>query len=135
VIRIDNLREGREQLPCELQTSMTQILQGMAEFLDVAAIDEASFTALFGWPIMIVEQVEELSEVRSFEEGLHGRLSLLEAPSRWFDAARWIDGDAFALFVTIENDAGGPQFVIPRAIAEQERNVSESIRLKAGVDC
>jgi hypothetical protein len=98
----------------------------MQDFID-GPIEQASFTALFGAPAYLVERIEDLSEVRSSDGGQGGPVSLADGPSEWFDVAEWIDGGRFARFIAIETAEGGPQYIVPRAIADQQGNVALSI--------
>lgn len=84
--------------------------------------------------MFLVETVEDLAAVRSFEEGPEGRLSLLDAASAWFDVARWEADRAYAVFATVESVDGGPQHFIPAGVAAAVPNVAASISLKANTD-
>lgn len=93
------------------------------------ATEQASFTALFGYPLYLIEEVEELRFVLSFEEIDGCRRSLADDSSGAFDVAEWVDDGRFARFVTIESGEGGPQYLVPRAVADRQQSVAESIKL------
>lgn len=106
---------------------MVQVLTDMLDYID-GTIEEASFTALLGAPVYLVERVEDLGSVLSFDETNGKRVSLAEAASGAFDVAEWIDEGRFARFVTIESAEGGPQYIVPSNVADQVRFVGESIK-------
>lgn len=93
------------------------------------ATEQVSFTAIFGYPLYLIEEVEELRFVRSFDEMDGRRRSLADDSSAAFDVAEWIDDGRFARFVTIESGEGGPQYLVPRAVAYSRHSVAESIKL------
>ncbi len=123
---LDNLAAMRACLSPGACAPTERVMVGMRDFID-GSIEQASFTALFGAPAYLVERIEDLSEVRSSDGGQGGRVSLADGPSEWFDVAEWIDGGLFARFITIETAEGGPQYIVPRAIADQQENVGLSI--------
>jgi hypothetical protein len=124
------MEEMERHLPEGICDAMRGVLAGLEGYFDGAPKEEVSFTKLFGSPMFLVEEVEELAQVRSFEQGPAGRFSVLDAPSQWFDVAEWIEAGEFALLMTIESCDGGPRYYIPRKVADQAPNVAESIRLK-----
>ena len=128
--RMDNLREMALCLPPAIVTSMAAVIADLADYLDGVEPGEASFADLLDSPAYLVEAVEDLAHVRSFEERGGARLSLLDGPSGWFDIAEWLDNGNFARFVSIDSSEGGAQFFIPRAIADKVASVSESIERK-----
>lgn len=130
MIAMDSLEEMAALLPAGVCAWMGDVLAELASHLD-GPREQASFTDLFGSPAFLVEAVEDLGFVRSFEEGASGRLSVLEAPSEWFDIARWAEDGAFAVLGTIETSDGGPVYYIPASVTDLVPNVAESIRRKA----
>ena len=128
--RMDNLREMALCLPPAIVTSMAAVIADLADYLDGVEPGEASFADLLDSPAYLVEAVEDLAHVRSFEERGGARLSLLDGPSDWFDIAEWLDNGNFARFVSIDSSRGGAQFFIPRAIADKVASVSKSIERK-----
>ena len=123
----DNLVAMRACLPEGACAPVVQVLTDMLDCID-GTIEEASFTALLGAPVYLVERVEDLGSVLSFDETNGKRVSLAEAASGAFDVAEWIDEGRFARFVTIESAEGGPQYIVPRNVADQVRFVGESIK-------
>ncbi|MDR6127931.1 hypothetical protein QE361_000117 [Sphingomonas sp. SORGH_AS802] len=122
------------QLQSILPENTSKIILGkISSSFDQNDIDvfQALFSELFGGPIFLIETHEDLAEVFSLETSEDRRLSMLEAASGWFDIAQWVDDRRFAWFVIIEGNSGGPQYLIPRMIADQEPNVTASIRLTA----
>ncbi|WP_203310067.1 hypothetical protein [Sphingomonas beigongshangi] len=127
----DSLAEMRAFLPEGACAPTAAVLTSMRDYIE-GPLEEASFTALFGATAYLVEQVEDLSAVLSFDEVDGRRVSLFDAASCAFDVAEWIDDGRFARFVTIESAEGGPQYLIPREVADQFKSVRESIEsLKA----
>lgn len=122
----DNLAAMRACLPEGACAPTAAALASMQYYID-GPPEKASFTALFGAPAYLVEQVEDLGAVLSFDEVDGRRLSLIDAVSGAFDVAEWIDEGRFARFVTIETAEGGPQYLVPRAVADQSKIVSGSI--------
>lgn len=122
----DNLAAMRACLPEGACAPVAQVLTDMRNYIE-GAIEEASFTALLGAPVYLVEWVEDLRAVLSFDETNGKRVSLAEAASGAFDVAEWIDGGRFARFGTIESAEGGPQYLVPRTVADQVRFVGDSI--------
>lgn len=127
----DNLVDMQAYLPRGACVPTEQVLADMREYID-EPIEQASFIALFGSPVYLIEEVEDLSAVLSFDKANGRRVSLADAASSAFDVAEWIDGGCFARFVTIESADGGPQYLVPHYIAEQVRFVGESIKVVAG---
>ncbi len=123
---IDNLAAMRACLPEGACAPTAQVLADMNDYID-GSIEQASFTELFGAPTYLIEQVEDLSAVLSFVEAEGRRVSLADAASCAFDVAEWIDEGRFARFVTIETADGGPQYLVPRHVAEQVSFVRQSI--------
>lgn len=127
---IDNYRQMRQHLPKSSCAMMLEIVTDLGEFID-GAIDQASFTKLVGGPVYLIEDIDELDLIRS-PAPVRGRsLSLLQAESAWFDIAEWTADKKYARFVIIESSEGGPQYFVPRAIAETTSNVLRSIELTA----
>lgn len=129
MIQLNNLREMRLHLPETICVSVEAIVRETVRLPPPASADEVAFLGVFGSQMFLVETVTDLAAIRSFEEGPDGRLSLLDAASEWFDIARW-EGGSYAVFATVENAGGGPQWFIPRKIAERVPNVASSIELK-----
>jgi hypothetical protein len=102
------------------------VLASMQDYIE-GPLEEASFTALFGAPAYLVEQVEDLGAVLSFDEVDGRRVSLIDAASGAFDVAEWIDDGRFARFVIIDSAEGGPQYLVPHNVANRSKFVSESI--------
>ena len=127
---MDNLREMALCLPPAIVTSMAAVIADLADYLDGVEPGEVSFADLLDSPAYLVEAVEDLAHVCSFEERGGARLSLLDGPSDWFDIAEWLDNGNFARFVSIDSSRGGAQFFIPRAIADKVASVSKSIERK-----
>ena len=123
---LDNLAAMRACLPPNACAPTERVMVDMRDFID-GPVEQASFTALFGAPAYLIERVEDLRGVRSSDGGQGGRVSLADGPSEWFDIAEWIDGGRFARFITIETAEGGPQYIVPRAIADQQGSVALSI--------
>lgn len=124
----DNLATMRACLPDDACAPTAAVLADMQDFID-GLVDEASFTALFGAPLYLVEQVGDLEAVCSFDVVRGQRVSLLDGASDAFDVAEWIAGGLFARFVTIESTEGGPQYLVPRKIADQVPFVGAAIKL------
>ena len=124
---MDNLREMALCLPPAIVSSMAAVIAEVADYLDGMEPDEASFSDLLNSPAYLIEGVEDLAHVRSFDERGGTRTSLLDGPSEWFDIAEWMDDGNFARFVSIDTSEGGAQFFIPRAIADEVHSVSVSI--------
>ncbi len=122
----DNLAAMRACLPEGACAPTAAVLAGMQDYID-GPVEKASFTALFGAPAYLVEQVEDLGAVLSFDEVDRRRVSLIDAASSAFDVAEWIDDGRFARFVTIESTEGGPQYLVPHGVANQSPFVGESI--------
>lgn len=127
---LDNLIEMRAYMSDGACAPMRAVLQSMADFIE-GPPECASFTALLGAPAYLIERVDELAEVVSAEEGNGGYVSLADGPSAWFDIAEWIDGGSFARFATIVGPEGGPQYLVPKRIADQAESVALSIELTA----
>lgn len=127
---LDNLAAMRACLPEGACLPTEQVLADMRGYID-EPVELASFTALFGAPAYLIERVEDLGAVLSFDESGGQRISLAAAASGAFDVAEWIDDGCFARFVTIETIEGGPQFLVPQRVAEQVVFVGESITLAA----
>jgi len=124
----DNLAAMRSCLTAGACAPMAEVLADMRDYID-EPIEHVSFTALFGAPAYLIERVEELGAVLSFDEADGQRVSLANAASGAFDVAEWIDGGRFARFITIETANGGSQYLVPSYIAEQVSFVGESIEL------
>jgi len=122
----DNLAAMRACLPEGACASTAAALATMQDHIE-GPLEEASFTALFGAPAYLVEQVEDLGAVWSFDEVAGRRMSLIDAASGAFDVAEWIDEGQFARFITIESAEGGPQYLVPRNVADQSKFVCRSI--------
>jgi len=124
----DNLAAMRSCLTEGACAPMAEVLADMRDYID-EPIEHVSFTALFGAPAYLIERVEELGAVLSFDETDGKRVSLANAASGAFDVAEWIDGGRFARLITIETADGGSQYLVPSYIAEQVSFVGESIEL------
>lgn len=105
---------------------MVAVIERVADYID-GPIEQASIAELLGGPVYLIEHVAELAEIRSVEEREGVRVSLADDASGWFDIAEWIDGGHFARFATIETADGGPQFIVPRHIADRAASVAQSI--------
>ena len=125
---MDNLEEMRVHLPEAACARMVAVIEAMRDYVE-GSLEQASFTELFGAPAYLIEQVEELASVQSAEEREGRRLSLAEGASGWFDIAEWVDSGEFARFVTIDGPDGGPQFLVPKRIADETSAVEDSIKL------
>jgi hypothetical protein len=130
MLKIDCLEDLEWHIPGALYDRMAGILDDMEGDDVVQDVRRCSFTGLFGWPMFLVETLDDLADVRSFDEGPTGRLSLLEGPSDAFDIAEWVGGGEHALFVTIDGPDGGPQYVVPAEIASRCPYVLSSIEMK-----
>jgi hypothetical protein len=126
----DNLAAMRACLPEGACVPTAQVLSDMEDYID-GPVEQVSFTGLFGAPAHLIEQVEELSAILSFDEVNGRRVSLADAASSRFDVAEWISDGQFARFVTVEAGEGGPQYLVPRHIADEVRFVGESIEWNA----
>ncbi len=124
---MDSLAEMERVLPAEICRATRALLEGLEDFFDGASIELVSLTQLLGGPAYLVERVEDLAAVRSFDDGSDGRLSLLDGTSGAFDIAEWIACGSFARFVAIDSAEGGAQFFVPRYIANVAPNVIASI--------
>jgi hypothetical protein len=124
----DNLAAMRACLPKGACVPIAQVLTDMEDYID-GPIEQASFTHLFGAPAYLVEQVEDLGAILSFDRVEGRRVSLAAAASCAFDVAEWIDDGRFARFVTIETADGGPQYLVPRHVADSVSFVSMSVEL------
>ncbi|MBP2512661.1 hypothetical protein [Sphingomonas sp. PvP018] len=125
----DNLAAMRACLPEGACVPTEQVLTDMEDYID-GPIEQASFTHLFGAPAYLIEQVEDLSAVLSFDEVDGRRLSLADAASSAFDVAEWVDEGRFARFVTIETADGGSQYLVPRHVAERVSFVCTSVEMR-----
>ena len=123
----DNLAAMRSCLPESACEPTARVLFDMEEYID-GPIEHVSFTGLIGAPAYLIEQVQDLSAILSFDEENGRRISLAEAASSRFDVAEWISDGQFARFVTVETAEGGPQYLVPRHIADEVRFVGESIK-------
>lgn len=124
----DNLAAMRACLPEGACEPTAQAVADMEDYFE-GPMDQASFTDLFGEPLYLVEQVEDLGRVMTVEMEAGRRLSLAEAASGSFDVAEWVDAGRFARFVMVENADGGPQYLMPRGIADQVSHVATSIEM------
>lgn len=122
----DNLAAMRACLPEAACAPTAAILASMKDYIE-GPLEEASFTALFGAQAYLVERVEDLGAVLSFDEVDGHRVSLIDAASGAFDVAEWIDDGRFARFVTIESAEGGPQYLVPRNVADRSNFVGGSV--------
>lgn len=122
----ENLAVMRTFLPDGACEPTARALAQMQDYIE-GPIEQASFTGQFGAPVYLIEQMEDLSSVLSFDVVDGRRVSLADAASGAFDVAEWIDDGRFARFVTIETADGGPQYLVPSHIADQVRFVRESI--------
>lgn len=134
MIQLNRLREMRRHLPPSICTPVETIVRETMALPTEAFADDIPLVEVFGSPMFLAEAVDDLRLIRSFDEGARGRLSLLDAPSPWFDIARWEADGGYAVFATIEDADGGPQFYVPAAIAAQVPNVAASIALKGEAD-
>lgn len=71
--------------------------------------------------------MEDLAEIRSFDEGQEGHLSLADGASGAFDIAEWVASGTFARFVAIDTAEGGAQFYVPKDFANAAPNVAASV--------
>ena len=130
MIVIDTLDQlARHALP-GLHARLSAILAELGAAYGDQAVGSLSFSEYLGGPVHLVERMTDLSEIQPLEWRDGRRISLLDAPSPWFDTAEWIESGSFALFLAIDNSAGGTQFVVPRAIADTMPNVGASIELR-----
>jgi hypothetical protein len=123
---MDSLAEMRTHLPEGACRCMMEVVEGLFDYIE-GPIEHASFTELLGGPAYLIERVEELAAVRSTDEFDGRRLSLAESASAAFDIAGWVGDGAFARFCVIEGSDGGPQYFIPRPIADEATTVADSI--------
>lgn len=130
MITMDTLREMRIHLPEGACTPTLLALGDVHEFID-GPIENASFTELFGAPVHLIERPDDLAAVRPVEAGEGDSGSLLESASGWFDVAEWIDDARFARFTMINNANGGPQYIVPKHVADLAVSVGLSIELTA----
>ncbi len=124
---MDNLAEMKRHLPEAAWAPTRQAIAGMVD--DSEQIEQVSFTEVFGAPAYLIECVTDLTAVRPVDSGEGEGRSLADGPSEWFDVAEWIDHGRFARFVTIESAEGGPQYIVPRAIADQAQSVRLSVSM------
>lgn len=127
---LDNLAAMRACLPEGACEPTAQAVADIEDYFD-GPVDQASFTDLFGEPLYLVEQVEDLGRVITVEMEAGRRLSLAETACGSFDVAEWVDEGRFARFVIVENADGGPQYLVPGGIANQVSHVATSIELAA----
>ncbi len=127
---MDSLEEMRIHLPEGACAPTLAALGDMLDYID-GPIQHASFTELFGAPVHLIECADDLAVVRPVEEGEGTSRSLAESASEWFDVAEWIDDGCYARFVTIESTDGGPQYLVPRHVADLAVSVRLSIQLTA----
>lgn len=130
MIEMSNLREMRKHLPSTIGDKVEAVVRETVAVPPPVVVDDIAFVGVFGSPMFIVEKVEDLAAVRSFEEGPNGRLSLLDAASEWFDIARWEEGSDYAVFAAVDSADGGPQWFVPKSIADAVPTVAASIELK-----
>lgn len=130
MITMDTLQEMRIHLPEGACTPTLLALGDVLEYID-GPIENASFTELFGAPVYLIECPDDLAVVRPVEEGKGTSRSLAESASGWFDVAEWIDHGRFARFVAIDNADGGPQYLVPKRVADLAVSVDFSIELSA----
>lgn len=126
---MDNLAEMKRYLP---EAAWAPTRQAIASMIDKSEqIEQVSFTEVFGAPAYLIECVTDLAAVKPVDAGEGDGRSLADGPSKWFDVAEWIDDGRFARFVTIESAEGGPQYIVPRAVADQGRFVGLSVCITA----
>jgi hypothetical protein len=125
----NTLGELRTLAPASFCSGLAELLRSIEGDLPPADLDRLDLSACLGGPVHIVEAVADLAAVRTLELDTSGRLSILATASAWFDLAEWVDDGAWALFVVIESPDGGPQFLIPRAVADMVPNVAASIAM------
>jgi hypothetical protein len=126
---MDNLAEMKRCLPEAAWAPTRQAIASMID--DIEQIEQVSFTEVFGAPAYLIECVADLAAVRPVDAGEREYQSLADGPSEWFDVAEWIDHGRFARFVTIASAEGGPQYIVPRAVADQVRSVGLSVCMTA----
>lgn len=126
---IDTLQSMATYLPPDLCQDTAAILSTLTGYFDGKTIDTVSFTQLWDYPIYLVETLEDLAIIAIDGPAEGPAPSLLAAPCGAFDIARWTKDEAYAVLGTIMTDLGGPQYVIPKAIADLCPNVAESIRM------
>lgn len=127
MIRMNTLGEMEQLLPAEACHSTREVLEGLVDYFDGTPIEQVSLSELLGGPAYLVERVEDLGAVQSFDEGPSGRISLLDSASGAFDIAEWVGSGEFARFVAIDAPLGGAQYFIPRSIADYVPTVAGSI--------
>lgn len=128
---LDTLTAMATHLPASVCAPMRAILADLSDYWNHTDIEQVSFSHLFDSPVFLIEAVEELAHVLSLDEASGNRVPVLVLTSAAFDSAHWTEGGSFAVLGTIETSNGGPQYFIPKAIADLVPNVGESIRLKA----
>ncbi len=107
---------------------VTEILMSLPG-VDSTQLLQFDFTDLLGGPIHLIENTSDLAAVQLAETDGDRQLSVIDSASEWFDIAQWIDDGHYAWLVIVEGNGGGPQYLIPRRIADQIPNVEASIRL------
>jgi hypothetical protein len=127
---MDTLEEMRIHLPEGACVPTLVALGDMLDYID-GPIERASFIELFGARVHLIECPDDLAVVRPVDEGEGTSRSLLESASGWFDVAEWIDDGCFARFVTIDNANGGPQYLVPKCVADLAVSVGLSVQLTA----
>ncbi|GAA3715992.1 hypothetical protein GCM10022268_25690 [Sphingomonas cynarae] len=130
---MDNLAEMKRYLPEAAWAPTRQAIAGIVD--DSEQVEKVSFTEVFGAPAYLIECVTDLAAVRPVDAGEGECRSLADEPSEWFDVAEWLDDGRFARFVTIGSVEGGPQYIVPRAIADQKRSVGLSVCMTAARMC
>ena len=85
---------------------------------------KAEFQWSIGGDVFVIESVEDLSQIKVND------VSLNDAAVQGFDSVEYIGTDReFIMFLTINNNSGGPCYFVPKKIYEQNPNVEASLEL------
>jgi hypothetical protein len=85
---------------------------------------KSEFMLIFGGDVHVIETAEDLSQISV------GGVSLTDAVVEGFDVAEYVGtGAEYIMFVTINNNGGGPSYFIPKAVYDQNPNVEASLEL------
>ena len=117
MIVVDTLADMKRVLPA---CACAQMVELTAEFADGEDPEAASFTALFGGAVVIVQAVDEMERIQvTAPDGSAQPLARMSLDS--FDVAEWLCSGHLAKLVQVTNSLGGTQYFVPRQVVQQCR--------------
>ena len=125
----NTLADMAQHIPASSQTHLRAIIDDLSEYWDQSDIQKVSFVRLFDHPVYLIECTAELSAVQVCDQNGADGGGLQAAASADFDIAYWTDDGSCAVLGNIETANGGPQYFIPKAIAEQVPYVGASVQM------